>query len=250
MENPEIIHYYNSNTILVKWKIESMLHPNNSIEPWEYNRLLDHSRIIEITKYIKRQNIMDWLLYMVYDTGLKKYKIVDGNHRFHALQAVMEENGDSIVDFSQQYIFVSIRVDPTLGECMDWFQNINKCNPVPNLYLEDNRNQEKRKVLETTLSVLQDKYKKHFSPSAKPNIPNVNRDRLMDLLDILYEKYCKHNKFGSNHSSNFLLEKINAANRQIRENIPKKISAKILEKCNETDCYLFLHKFEWLEENI
>jgi len=81
--------------------------------------------------------------------------------------------------------------------------------------------------------------------TSKPNIPNINRDRFIDLLDKLYQKYNI-----TRNTAHVLSDKLYETNHYIRNNIPKKITETALTKCRETNCYLFLVKKEILENMI
>jgi hypothetical protein len=242
--HPEIVHRYSERHVLTLWDIQDMMHAENRIIPWEYNRPVDMLRVEEIVAFIARKHTMDWALYMIYDSKTRTYKVVDGNHRYHAIRAFIERNPE--ID-SHQKIAVSILVDPTFGETTDWFQALNKSNPVPELYTEDKRNGDKRQVVEGVLREVQEKWKSHFSSCLKPHVPNINRDRFIDVLNILYEKYARSNR---SSARDILVDKLDQKNAWVRENIltMKKIPKKALEKCEETGCYLFLLKSEWIEE--
>ena len=238
--NPEIIHHYSTRHILALWEIGAMMNLENHIIPWEYNRPVDPIRVEEIVEYIARKNTIDWTLYMIYDSKTRIYRIVDGNHRFHAIQSFLDRD-----QISPQKIIVSIRIDPTFGETTDWFQALNRSNPVPELYTEDKRNGEKRNIIETVVKEIQEKWKPHFRACSKPHIPNINRDRFIDIVDVLYEKYARSNRINARE---ILLAKLDQKNTWIRENLSNKIPKKALEKCEETGCYLFLQTHEWLEK--
>jgi len=118
---------------------------------------------------------------------------------------------------------------------------LNKSNPVPDLYFRDEV-KERKEVIENIVKIWQTKYKPHFSSSIKPNIPNINRDRFIDLLDKLYDKY------DIKLETQYVLEDaLDNMNEYIKNHIPKKLSELIIKKCNESGCYLFLFKLEKLE---
>jgi hypothetical protein len=66
--NPEIIHHYSPRHVFTLWSIPAMLNSENHIIPWEYNRPVDRLRVEEIVEYIARKNILDWTIYMIYDS--------------------------------------------------------------------------------------------------------------------------------------------------------------------------------------
>jgi|Laugresbdmm110sn_2_1035109.scaffolds.fasta_scaffold02392_3 hypothetical protein len=257
----EIIHKYNERHVLCKCKISDFLNSSflsSKVENWEYNRPPDMVRCIEIANFIySTKNEIDWLFYLVYDDTSKSYKVVDGIHRYTALQYIKKENEkdpDYITPNSygskadaewlyDKYIIVSLRFNATNGEIIDLFQSLNKSNPVPELYMDNNTI--KREIIEEIVKEWQENYSSHFSPKVKPNTPNINREQFISLLDFLYDKYKIRRSTG-----NLLSERLYEANNKVRNNIPKKISLKVLEKCRETNCYLFLLKRDVLENII
>ena len=243
-----IIHQYSEKQYLGKWTVQQILENIHNIDNWEYNRPADLERCKKIAESIsEKKTPIDWVFYVSYHTTKNTFYIVDGIHRFYAIQMAYErmENKEWLL---QQTVILNIRVDPTNGEIIDWFQAINNSNPVPELYLRDTT-LEKRNTIEKITREWQDKYAEHFMPSKKPISGHINRDRFMDILDQVYEKYAKtHHKLMSLES--ILREKLALKNEWIRENLPKKISPKIMEKCEKSGCYLFLQKFDWLCDNI
>jgi len=220
----------------------------HTIENWDYNRPPDLERSREIASAILQQkNAIDWVLHFAYDSVNKCFQVIDGIHRVYALE-MAEKNENKIFVNVDTYIMINFKVDASKGELVDWFHAINNSNPVPELYLRDT-SQQKRECIEKITKEWQEKYPEHFMSTKKPNVGHINRDRFMDILDILYEKNKKtHSKLIS--IEDILREKIQNKNRFIQENLPKKLSPKILEKCAHSGCYLFLQKSEWLLDNI
>ena len=242
--NIEIIHTFQENHYLGKCKICDLLGSMAQIENWEYNRPPDLERSREIASAILQQkNAIDWVLHFAYDSVNKCFQVIDGIHRMYALEMTKNE-----MTKNDPFIIINFKVDASKGELVDWFHAINNSNPVPELYLRDT-SQQKRECIEKITKEWQEKYPGHFMSTKKPNVGHINRDRFMDLLDVLYEKNKKtHSKLISIEDS--LREKIQNKNQYLKENLPKKLSTKILEKCEKSDCYLFLQKQEWLSENI
>ena len=245
--NIEIIHTFQENHYLGKCKIVDLLESMDKIDNWEYNRPPDLERCREIASAILQQkNAIDWVLHFAYDSVTKCFQVIDGIHRLYSLQ--MKHEARKWLE--DDLILINFKVDVSKGELVDWFHAINNSNPVPELYLKDT-SQQKRECIEKITREWQEKYPQHFMSTKKPNIGHINRDRFMDVLDVLYEKYKKtHSKLISIEDS--LREKIQNKNQAIIENLPslKKISPKTLEKCAQSGCYLFLYKAEWLSENI
>jgi hypothetical protein len=244
--NIEIIHSFQEKHYLGKCKIRDLLGSMDKIENWEYNRPPDLERSREISNAILQQkNAIDWVLHFSYDSVTKYFQVIDGIHRVYSLEMV--KNNESFIHIDAS-ILINFKVDASKGELVDWFHAINNSNPVPELYLRDTST-EKRECIEKIAKEWQEKYPGHFMSSKKPNIGHINRDRFIDVLDGLYDKYKKtHSKLVSMEET--LREKMETKNRHIQENLPKKISLKIRDKCVDSGCYLFLQKSEWLIDNI
>jgi hypothetical protein len=259
LSSQEIIHRYNPDHIIIKCKISDLLTAANTktIINWKYNRPPDVIRCIEIAKsiYTKKQET-DWIIYVVSENDV--LKIIDGMHRFHSLQIIKRENsrpvdhltpnifGDSTQPANwlyEKYIMVSIRFNMSEGEVIDLFQSLNKSNPVPELYFDTN--QQKRKIIEDIVSEWINSFNSHFTSSKNPNIPNMNRDRFIEILDFVYKKYDLNNS-----TSNSLGEKLYELNAKLKQKPPAKTSDTALEKCNKTGCFIFLLRREQLQESI
>jgi hypothetical protein len=196
------------------------------------------------------------MFYLSFNNINETFEIIDGIHRYNALKYIKQENTKAIdfitpgdfgnnndaFWFYQQFIILNIRFNALEEELIGAFKNLNKSNPVPDLYFRDEI-KERKEVIENIVKIWQTKYKSHFSSSIKPNIPNINRDRFIDLLDKLYDKY------DIKSETQYVLEDaLENMNEHIKINIPKKLSEIIIKKCSETGCYLFLFKLEKLEE--
>jgi hypothetical protein len=196
------------------------------------------------------------MFYLSFNNINETFEIIDGIHRFTALNYIKQENSKSINfitpgDFGsnndafwlyQQFVILNIRFNSLEEELIGAFKSLNKSNPVPDLYFRDEV-KERKEVIENIVKIWQTKYKPHFSSSIKPNIPNINRDRFIDLLDKLYDKY------DIKLETQYVLEDaLDNMNEYVKNHIPKKLSELIIKKCNETGCYLFLCKLEKLEE--
>jgi hypothetical protein len=255
LKSCEILHKYNENHYIVKIQISDFL--NSNIKNWKYNRPPDLIRCIDIAKYIFfSKKSVDSMFYLFFNNVNETFEIIDGIHRYNALKYIKQENTKAIdfitpgdfgnnndaFWFYQQFIILNIRFNSLEEELIGAFKSLNKSNPVPELYFRDEV-KERKEVIENIVKIWQAKYKPHFSSSIKPNIPNINRDRFIDLLDKLYDKY------DIKSETQYVLEDaLDNMNEYIKNNIPKKLSELIVKKCNETGCYLFLFKLEKLEE--
>jgi hypothetical protein len=215
------------------------------------NRPADLDRCRSIVNHISRHNgAIDTIIYMIYENGT--YKIIDGIHRYTAFYMLCEteeyKNDFDVVDMcliKEKYVFISIMISPSIGETIEKFQALNKSVPISELYISPTENTEKRKIIEDTSRIWMTLYKSHFTHCPNPQIPNTNRDRFIDLLCLLYDKYNI-----TTLNKHVLENKLNELNKFMMDNIPSKVSAKALQKCRDSGCYLFLVKKDVLETFI
>jgi hypothetical protein len=248
----EIVNIQNitslSVSITIKLTMSNLLSVKN-ICRWEYNRPCDTTRCNDIARNIySSKYVMDTMLYFNYNNINKRYEIVDGIHRYNSWKIIQQEHNKpmdlitpnefgNINDsfwFYNSNVFINIIVNANEGTLIELFKNINKSNPISELYIRD-INKDKRDLIETITKKYQSKYKTHFSACNKPNKPNVNRDRFMDMLSNIYDKH--HIKHENDHMLENILENINS---QIEFNISKDdLPEKIKNKCIETGLWLF-----------
>jgi hypothetical protein len=262
-ETGVILHEYNSYNKLIKIKIQDLfLAPFTN---WQYNRPADICRCEDIARYIylSKQTIDNIMLYVSFNNKTRSFDILDGNHRYNSLKMLKEQNSKPLdlitpSEFGNNndaewlynsYILLNIRINASDGELIELFKNLNKTIPVPDLYIRDT-NKDKKDIIENVVNKWNIKYKSHFSSKDKPNKPNVNRDRFIDLLDKVYEKYQI-----SEENKNILEQKLDQLNTKILyelSDLPKKkrLSEQILEKCNDTGCYLFIYDINIILEKI
>ena len=236
--NSELIYRYSPNHVLMKCAVADLF--NTNIQKWKYNRPPDITRCREIAQFVhSRRPTIDWMFYAIYENSTDAIYLLDGLHRFTALKIIHDENRELPGDISHilsQHVIISIRIDVTDGEAIDIFQQINKSNPVPELYLQ-NADQDKKTVIEEIAAKWMTNYRGHFSTNPRPNVPNTNRDRFIEFLDSMYQKMELTKETG--YKLNNELYKLN---EHMLKNPPPKLSAKTLEKCQQSGCYLFIVK--------
>jgi len=253
----ELILCYNNNHGVYKILIKELL--VDFVRNWEYNRPPDMARCPDIARYIyKSRNPVDTMLYLSF-TNLKQiFEVLDGIHRLTSLQIIKEENNKPLdllcpSDFGSnndaswlfnQYLLVNIRFNATQGELIETFKNLNKSQAVPELYIRDH-SKDKRDIIDSIANEWYVKYKKHFSSSANPITGHTNRNKFVELLDKLYDKY----KIDESKSTK-LRQLLEFANEKIMNSIPSRASIDIRLKCKTTGCYLFLYKNDKLEDII
>jgi hypothetical protein len=275
----ELLHSFSQNHLLFKIQIKDIL--NAAINNWEYNRPPDMARCRDIARYIyNSRKPTDTTIYLTYKNILDRFEVLDGIHRLTALQLIHSENSkvltisnDSESNYSEsnnnevdnadnefglnefgsnndacwlynQYLLINIRFNSGLGDLIEIFKTLNKSQTVPDIYIRDVA-KEKRDIINTIANDWQIRFSKHFSSSANPIMGHTNRNKFVDLLDKIYDKY----KIDETKVKKFK-KILNDANTDISQKIPSKISIDIRAKCRETGCYLFLYKNNKLEEFI
>ena len=243
----EIIHKYSDRHFILKIKVNDLL--TTSITNWKYNRPPDMVRCADISKYIYlSKSPLDTMLYLNFNNKSKSFDVLDGIHRYTSLKIIKEKNGSldfiTPTDYGnnndagwlyESHIILNMRFNSTEGELIELFKTLNKSTPIPDLYIRDIV-KEKRDIIENVANNWQVKYKSHFSSNNKPNKPNINRDRFIDLLEKIYNKYNINE-----NNKNLLEEVLERANWNISINIPLKLSQSIIDKCQSTGCWLFIY---------
>jgi hypothetical protein len=253
----ELILQYNDFHGIYKIKIKDLL--VNYVKNWEYNRPPDMVRCPDIARYIFNfRKCIDTMIYLSFNNLKEIFEVIDGIHRITALKIIKEENSKPLEllcpgEFGsnndanwlyEQYLIVNIRFNNRKGELIEVFENLNKSQAVPEIYIRD-ASKEKKIIIENIANEWIVKFKKHFSSSANPNLGNTNRNKFIELLDILYEKH-KIDETNPDKLRNLL----EIANNNISFNIPIKASIDSRVKCKESGCYLFLYKNDKLEDLI
>jgi len=250
---------YNAEHVVYKIMIKDLL--KDFVENWIRNRPPDMARIDDIATSIYKSSKSNYpfetMIYLSFNKENEKFDILDGIHRITALKLIKEENskpaehmdtepqkfssGNDANSLFNQYILVTIRFNATEGDLSNTFQNLNKSRPVPQLYM-GNQPKDKIEIINNIANQWCHKYKKNFSKDDVKILitGNTTRDKFVDLLDKLYDKHqCKN--------ENKLRDILDKTNENLSLN-NHKVSIKVLEKCKETGCYLFLLKNDKLLE--
>lgn len=253
----EIMHEYTSYHKIIKIKISDLI--SAPIVNWQYNRPPDQTRCYDIARYIYRsKTAVDTMLYLSFNTKNQTFDIIDGIHRFTSIK-IIENNNSKPLDLLtpsefgnnedaqwlyDSYIIINLRINASEGELIELFKSLNKSNPIPELYIRD-VNKCKKDIIESMSNNWQVKYTCHFSSNNSPNKPNINRDRFIDLLEIIYDKY----KI-TEETKSLLESKLELANTNISYNKPKKLTKKVIEKCTKSGCWLFVYNIQELAKMI
>jgi hypothetical protein len=184
---------------------------------------------------------ISYLIHCIYNQS-QQFEIVDGIHRFYATK-ILEEQLEDIESnswFYNSYLLIELKFNYTSGEIIDWFQSINNCVPVPELYL--NSNDEKKEIVEEIVNTYYARYTTHFK-GINPNIPNTSKEKFTELISYIYEKFNV-----SLENKRMILRILEGINENIKKIVlnssPKRLNNKItdksLEKCKKSGLYLFL----------
>jgi hypothetical protein len=208
---------------------ESVTITKNS-KMWSKNRPCDRERVKEIKIYIEQNGFVDGFIYFanISGEGLVCY---DGNHRREAL-----------AELTKSYkIMLNVLEEPSFDYLCNKFVSLNKCVPVTELFLNtnNNSNHSKQKIMEAT-NLLCIKWKQHRKTSPNPNRPNFNREQLQIKIVNILDFY---NISLDSITSSRILSYIDEYNKgiKLRKNMIK-CTKSMLEKCNESGCFLFLEK--------
>lgn len=275
--NSSILHDYTSTIKLLKIKVRDLL-VQNKIVNWEYNREPDYIRIPTISKsiYENRCNPIKTLFYMNYNFKNDNFEIIDGSHRFKALEMLLSLNNNNgkIIDAKlrntegnenaewfdvnditwllNEYVIIYCCFQSTQNELMQLRDNINLSQPMEIIPSSTPIHDEKYQIINKMADEYQIRYKKNFSDSNDDSYLKsngmTNRNKFIKLLSNLYNKYnIDINRVGILHQ-HLQTANENIHNKLISGNL--KCSQKSKKRCDESGCYLFMYKNDVLEEFI
>jgi hypothetical protein len=196
------------------------------------------------------------MIYINFNHKQKAFEVYDGIHRLNAISIIKDNNtkiinndevviNESISWLYNSYIMLNIRFNCTDADIIEAFKTLNKSSPIPDIYIR-NESTERKKMIEDVALEWQNKYNSHFVASTRPYRPNVNRDKFIELLDFIYDKY------NISNTSRSLSQIMNTANNTISFNIPSKmkLTQQIIDKCSSTGCWMFIYTIEELKNKI
>lgn len=235
--------------IKIKWKYLKQL----NIENWKYNRPHDSKRISSISKLINKQNYIDGIIYLskvIENKGLEHNEIYicyDGIHRLQALKYLDKQTPNNI-NIGNIVLLVHYINDYDEDYVREKFTSLNKCVPVPEIYNETSRKLHNIQLIQEIVQIITNKYADMFKSTSRPNVPHQNRDIFTDLVTNIIEEldlyhYNIDDVIYLFRNFNNIMKKI------VIENSDKKLklSLKQKQKCEQSDCYLFVYK-NWNEK--
>lgn len=189
------------------------------INRWKHNRPSDEDRVVEIREAIKAKGRMDGQIYLAcINDELVCY---ESNHRREALKGL-----ENIA-----MILVDILWNATHEMVKEEFFRLNKCIPVPELYLEEETQLNPYEGLKESVDSFCDNYKKLKSSSNHPQRPNFNRDMILDE----FYRVMKENSINIDQLSNRLMK----LNQDMAKRDKSKLTDRVIKKCEEANLWLF-----------
>jgi hypothetical protein len=245
--NGQLLHTYHETHKLFTLLIHDFI--TLPIKNWKYNRSPDKIRCKEIAAHIIRAKQPVETVFYLTKTD-KGYEILDGIHRYTALKMISEEPVDYITQNTDwlfaSMVLVNVRFAATNGELIDFFQSLNKANPVPELYMRD-PDEVRRETVEAIVKRWQTRYPDHFSASRKPVRPNMNRDAFVEVIDGLIEKFMVDDMIDVDRMER-ALEHLNTTVQE--EWAARETPRTAIEKCRRTGFWLFLLGADAIVERV
>ena len=178
----------------------------------------------------------------IYNRQEHGLEIIDGLHRYHAIKYLESQLEDNELNewFYNSVLLIEGKTNNTEGEIIDWFQSINKCSPVSDLYI--NSQDEKKEIVEEVVRKYNFDYGSHFT-GARPYFYNTNIEKFTELISYIYEIH--EISFENKQNIYKILVDINKLiEEKVKNDNPKKFNKKItqtsMEKCYNSGLYLFL----------
>ena len=216
--------------------IEKMLITN-----WQYNREADENRVVEITKYIKKKEKIDGIIYLaIINEQLVCY---DGGHRLAAAKHILGERGD-VLHYSP--VLISFMFVDEEGTIIDHFKALNQCVSIPEIYTSADKREDKRKVVIAVYGHYKVTYPTFFVGSTNPQLPHENKSGFETKLGRLYDDLEEEGTCKNLNKLETYLKILGDQNEYYKVNVPR-ISGKRMQKCiggGKGGFYLFA-KREW-----
>ena len=189
------------------------------ISRWKHNRPPDKERISEIHQYMTTSKRVDGIIYLAC-VDQRELVCYESNHRREALVGITDVED----------ILVDILWDATDEMVKAEFLRLNKAVSVPELYVSDDSPVDFNEVLRIRNEFCE-KYKALKSTSKNCHAPSFNSDSVLDE----FARVMKENKISATELWNRLMHLNSAMAMRDR----KKLTPKVIEKCEKTGLWLF-----------
>jgi hypothetical protein len=188
------------------------------IKRWKHNRPPDKDRVAEIHEFMNQSKRMDGMLYLACIN--KELVCYESNHRREALIGIEGMNP----------ILVDILWDATDESVKAEFLRLNKAVSVPELYVSEDTNVDPTELIKMR-DTFCETYKLLKVTTGRPNAPNFNSDMVMnEFLRIMKENKLNPSEFWT---------RLMRLNTQMSTRDRKKLTPKIIEKCERSGLWLF-----------
>lgn len=188
------------------------------IERWKHNRPPDADRVKEIHDFIRESKRVDGMMYLACIN--KKLVCYESNHRREALVGI-----DDVAP-----ILVDIIWDASDDQVKDEFLRLNKAVSVPDLYVSDDSAVNVDDLCKL-VSEFCNTYRALKVNTGRPQAPNFNQDMVFSE----FYRVMKENRI----SANELAARILRLNAVMAGRDRKKLSTKVIEKCEKSGLWLF-----------
>ena len=204
---------------------------SKNVRNWEHNRPPDPARVDEISRGIWENKQCDGIIYVARLDGI--LICYDGIHRYEAIKQLMARDNS----LSKTSVLVFELREATHGKVLDHFRILNRCIPVPELYM-GNQSQPKIEIIRSVVDHYCSRFPKFFSTSRSPRAPNENRDIFTDKLSEIFDKL-------KPQSAQFFIDKLEVLNSFYRKKFLESTTiSRNFQKCADHEFYLFF-KREW-----
>ena len=188
------------------------------IKRWKYNRPPDQDRVAEIHDFMNESKRMDGMLYIACVN--KELVCYESNHRREALVGIEGMNP----------ILVDILWDATDESVKAEFLRLNKAVSVPELFVSEEASVDPSELIKIR-DTFCETYKSLKVTTGRPNAPNFNSDMLMnEFLRIMQERKLSPSEFWT---------RLMRLNTIMSTRDRKKLTPKIIEKCERSGLWLF-----------
>ena len=218
-------------------------------------RILDIDKINNIVNYqidfLKNNSIFNilGLININYNKEDKTYYLIDGQHRYSALEKLFNLGHNP-------YFFIELVYVNNFNELKNNYNLINKNTPLPELPENINKT-----LIETSAMYFKNKYTELWSKTSRSNRPHIYFDYFLEAIAVLYNELTNVNIIINNSQDlNSIIESYNnKLGNWSRKNFPESssITDNMYNKCEKWNFYLGLFKhisdkyrYKWVKNII
>jgi len=200
------------------WWVPIKIFNQLPIKQWKFNRPPDMDRVKEIHQHILKAKRVDGVIYLA--VVEKEIVCYESNHRRLGVEGIEE----------CEHILVDIMWNATDEDVKQEFFRLNKCVPVPDLYIS------KEAVVDTSdLIAARDAFCKKYgmlkSTSANPHRPGFNPDNLLSDFNEITKKH--------RITVDELMNRLDKLNAEMESRSRKKLTQNVIDKCEKSGLWLF-----------